>query len=145
MAEAAGTAIGIISFGLQLYTGLSEYLGAVKGRDEDLLQAKNNAKTLQCSLKAIGEAISKVNGNNALAQDAVEECKNSCEAELKALGTLLTDLKGPPVNPVGPFAKARSSMHKWSYPFKKKNITKLEDRLMSTNNVLKTALSALQL
>ncbi|RYC82459.1 hypothetical protein BFJ63_vAg14639 [Fusarium oxysporum f. sp. narcissi] len=145
MAEAAGTAIGIISFGLQLYTGLSEYLGAVKGRDEDLLQAKNNAKTLQCSLKAIGEAISKVNGNNALAQDAVEECKNSCKAELKALGTLLTDLKGPPVNPVGPFAKARSSMHKWSYPFKKKNIAKLEDRLMSTNNVLKTALSALQL
>ncbi|EMT74416.1 hypothetical protein FOC4_g10002530, partial [Fusarium odoratissimum] len=102
-------------------------------------------ENLQCSLKAIGEAISRVNGNNALAQDAVEECKNSCEAELKALGTLLTDLKGLPVNPAGPFAKARSSMHKWSYPFKKKNITKLEGRLMSTNNVLKTALSALQL
>ncbi|EXA34453.1 hypothetical protein FOQG_10434 [Fusarium oxysporum f. sp. raphani 54005] len=31
MAEAAGTAIGIVSFGIQLYIGLSEYLDAVKG------------------------------------------------------------------------------------------------------------------
>ncbi|KAF5687003.1 hypothetical protein FDENT_5558 [Fusarium denticulatum] len=145
MAEAAGTAIGIISFGLQLYTGLSEYLDAVKGRDEDLLQARNNAKTLQCSLKAIEDAMSKVNGDHTMAQDAVEECKTSCQAELKALHQLLRDLKGAPVGPAGPVSKARSSIHKWSYPFKRKSISRLEDRLKSANNVLKTALSTLQL
>ncbi|CVL11712.1 uncharacterized protein FPRN_14912 [Fusarium proliferatum] len=153
MAEAigvAGSVVGIVSFGLQVYTGLSEYLDAVKGRDEDLQQAKRYAKALLSSLKAIEEVISKVNGNNALtpdalAQDAVEECKDLCKAELQALGTLLENLKGPLVHHAEPFAKAKSSMHKWSYPFKKKSISKLEDRLMSTNNVLKTALSALQL
>ncbi|KAF5624603.1 uncharacterized protein FTJAE_10196 [Fusarium tjaetaba] len=144
MAEAAGTAIGIISFGLQLYTGLSEYLDAVKGREEDLLQAKNNAKTLQCSLKAIGDALSKVNGSS-MAQDAVEECKSSCESELHALNSLLNDLLGKPINSAGPICKAKSSMQKWSYPFKKKNIARVEERLKSANNVLKTALSALQL
>nr|RBR01068.1 hypothetical protein FVER53263_10557 [Fusarium verticillioides] len=145
MAEAAGTAIGIISFGLQLYTGLSEYLDAVKGRDEDLLQARNNAKTLQCSLKAIEDAMSKVNGDHAIAQDAVEECKSSCQAELKALHQLLRDLKGEAIGPAGPVSKVRSSIHKWSYPFKKKSINRLEERLKSANNVLKTALSTLQL
>ncbi|KAF5717148.1 hypothetical protein FMUND_5966 [Fusarium mundagurra] len=144
MAEAAGTAIGIISFGLQLYTGLSEYLDAVKGREEDLLQAKNNARTLQCSLKAIEDTMSQVNGN-AMAQDAVEECKSSCESELKALHELLNDLQGKPINPSDPVSKARGSMQKLSYPFKKKNIARLEERLKSANNVLKTALSALQL
>lgn len=153
MAEAigvAGSVVGIVSFGLQVYTGLSEYLDAVKGREEDLQQAKRYAKALLSSLKAIEEVISKVNGNNALtpdalAQDAVEECKDLCKAELQALGTLLENLKGPLVHHAEPFAKAKSSMHQWSYPFKKKSISKLEDRLMSTNNVLKTALSALQL
>ncbi|KAF5553203.1 hypothetical protein FNAPI_6808 [Fusarium napiforme] len=145
MAEAAGTAIGIISFGLQLYTGLSEYLDAVKGRDEDLLQARNNAKTLQCSLKAIEDAMSKVTGDHTIAQDAVEECKSSCQAELKALHQLLRDLKGTAVGPAGPVSKARGTIHKWSYPFKKKSINRLEERLKSTNNVLKTALSTLQL
>ncbi|KAF4501669.1 hypothetical protein FAGAP_2122 [Fusarium agapanthi] len=144
MAEAAGTAIGMISFGLQLYTGLSEYLDAVKGREEDLLQAKNNAKTLQCSLKAIEDTMSQVNGN-AMAQDAVEECKSSCESELKALHKLLNDLQGKPINPSDPVSKARSSMQKLTYPFKKKNIARLEERLKSANNVLNTALSALQL
>ncbi|KAF5598039.1 hypothetical protein FPCIR_3312 [Fusarium pseudocircinatum] len=144
MAEAAGTAIGIISFGLQLYTGLSEYLDAVKGREEDLLQAKNNATTLQYSLKAIEDTLSKVN-DNTIAQDAVEECKSSCESELTALHKLLNDLQGKPINPSDPVSKARSSMQKWSYPFKKKNIARLEERLKSANNVLKTALSALQL
>ncbi|KLP04221.1 uncharacterized protein FFB20_00728 [Fusarium fujikuroi] len=144
MAEAAGTAIGIISFGLQLYTGLSEYLDAVKGREEDLLQAKNNARTLQCSLKAIEDTMSQINGN-AIAQDAVEECKSSCESELKALHELLNNLQGKPINHSDPVSKAKSSIQKWSYPFKKKNIARLEERLKSANNVLKTALSALQL
>ncbi|KAF4442048.1 hypothetical protein FACUT_2271 [Fusarium acutatum] len=144
MAEGAGTAIGIISFGLQLYTGLSEYLDAVKGREEDLLQAKNNARTLQCSLKAIEDTLSKVNGNT-IVQDAVEECKSSCESELTALHKLLSDLQGKPINPADPISRAKSSMQKWSYPFKKKNIARLEERLKSANNVLKTALSALQL
>lgn len=144
MAEAAGTAIGIISFGLQLYTGLTEYLDAVKGREEDLLKAKNNAKTLNCSLKAIEDTLSKVNGGS-IAQDAVEECKSSCQSELDALYNLLNDLQGKPVNSADAISKARISMQKWSYPFKKKNIARLEERLESANNVLKTALSGLQL
>ncbi|KAF9771514.1 hypothetical protein IL306_010837 [Fusarium sp. DS 682] len=143
MAEALGTAVGVISLGLQLYAGLSEYLDAVQGRDEDLQQAKRYAKTLQCSLTAIEDAMSKVNGDNIMAQDAVEECTSSCITELKALETLIRDLKGAPTE--DPVAKATSSMRKWTYPFKKKNITKLEERLKSANDVLKTALSALQL
>jgi hypothetical protein len=140
-----GTAVGIVSFGLQLYTGISKYLDAVKGRDEDLQQAKQHANIFQASLKAIGEMIPKVKDDYATAKHVVEECKRSCEAELKALEALLKDLQGPLGLLDGPIAKVKGSMRKWSYPFKKNNITRLEERLESMNSFLKTALSTLQL
>ncbi|KAJ3535187.1 hypothetical protein NM208_g7235 [Fusarium decemcellulare] len=140
-----GTAVGIVSLGLQLYTGISDYLDAVKGRDDDLRQAKEYAKTLQASLRAIEDALTKTRNDCSAAKDAVEECKNSCEAELKALGALLKELQGPVVAPVDRIAQAKSSLRKWSYPFNKRDIAKLENRLISTNEILQTALMALQL
>ncbi|KAI6762490.1 hypothetical protein HG530_008470 [Fusarium avenaceum] len=140
-----GTAVGIVSFGLQLYTGVSEYLDAVKGREEDLRQANTYAKTLWTSLKSIEDATGNIDSHRTIPKDAVEECKVSCEIELKSLDSLLKDLRGSPVDPTSLASSAKSSMRKLSYPFKKKSITKLEEKLNSTNNVLKIALLALQL
>ncbi|KAF9771513.1 hypothetical protein IL306_010836, partial [Fusarium sp. DS 682] len=140
-----GTAVGIVSFGLQLYTGISEYLDAIKTRDEDLRQAYQYVKDLRTSLIAIEDAMNGINDHHTTAKNAVEECKTSCETELKALEKLLYDLKGSPVDPADGIAQAKSSIRKLSYPFKKKNISRLEERLNSTNNVLKMAMLALQL
>lgn len=140
-----GTAVGIVSFGLQLYTGVLEYLDAVKGQDEDLRQANTYAKTLCTSLKSIEDAMGNIDSHHTIPKDAVEECKISCEVELKSLDSLLKDLRGSPVDPTKLASSVRRSMRKLSYPFKKKSITKLEEKLNSTNNVLKIALLALQL
>ncbi|KAH6949205.1 hypothetical protein DER45DRAFT_600137 [Fusarium avenaceum] len=141
----AGTAVGIVSFGLQLYTGVSEYLDAVEGREEDLRQANTYAKTLWTSLKSIEDAMRNIDSHHTIPKDAVEECKASCEIELKSLDSVLKGLRGSPVNPANLASSVRSSVRKLSYPFKKKSITKLEEKLNSTNNVLKIALLALQL
>ncbi|KAF4471107.1 hypothetical protein FALBO_1974 [Fusarium albosuccineum] len=140
-----GTAVGIVSLGLQLYGGISDYLDAVKGRDEDLRHAKKHAKTLQASLRAIDDTIKNVKCDSTVAKDAAEECKSSCETELKALDTLLKDLQGPAIAPVDRIDQAKSSLRKWTYPFNKRDIAKLENRLSSTNGVLQTALMTLQM
>ncbi|KAH7246638.1 hypothetical protein BKA59DRAFT_395954 [Fusarium tricinctum] len=140
-----GTAVGIVSFGLQLYTGVSEYLDAVKGREEDLRQANTYAKTLWTSLKSIEDAMENIDSHHTIPKDAVEECKVSCEIELKSLDSLLKDLRESPVDAANRASSVKSSIRKLSYPFKKKSITKLEEKLNSTNNVLKIALLALQL
>ncbi|PNP84195.1 hypothetical protein FNYG_02883 [Fusarium nygamai] len=140
-----GTAIGVVSFGLQLYTGISQYLGAVKGRDEDLQRAKQYANAFQASLKVLGDTILKVNDEQAAAKSVIQDCKLSCEAELTALGALLNDLKGPQPLQDDPFSKVKGSLQKWSYPFKQRNLSRLEERLESTNSILKLSLSALQL
>ncbi|KAF5005546.1 hypothetical protein FDECE_8017 [Fusarium decemcellulare] len=140
-----GTAVGIVSLGLQLYTGISDYLDAVKGRDEDLRHAKELAKTLQASLRAIDDTMKNAKYDSTVAKDAVEECKSSCETEFKALGALLKHLQGPVIAPVDRIAQAKRSLQKWTYPFNKRDIVRLENRLSSTNGVLQTALMTLQM
>ncbi|CVL03497.1 uncharacterized protein FMAN_15162 [Fusarium mangiferae] len=94
-----GTAVRIVSFGLQLYTGISEYLDAVKGRDEDLQSAKQYAKMLRDNLVLIEVAISAIGSEYTMAKYAIEQGKSSCEIELKALEALLQELKKPLPDP----------------------------------------------
>ncbi|SCV48891.1 uncharacterized protein FFB14_10588 [Fusarium fujikuroi] len=140
-----GTAVGILSFGLQLYTGISEYLDAVKGRDEDLQSAKQYAKMLRDNLVSIEVAISAIGSEYTAARYAIERCKSSCETELKGLEVLLLELKGPMVEPNNRTEQVKNSLRKYSYPFNKKDIFRLQDRLSLTNNALHTAALALQL
>ncbi|KLO97436.1 Uncharacterized protein LW93_3414 [Fusarium fujikuroi] len=140
-----GTAIGVISFGLQLYTGITQYLDAVKGRDEDLQRAKQYVNAFQASLKVLGDTILKVNDEQAAAKHVVQDCKISCEAELTALDALLNDLKGPQIPSDDPISKVKGSLQKWSYPFKQRNLSRLEERLESANSIIKLSLSALHL
>ena len=140
-----GTAVGIVAFGLQLYKGISQYLDAVKGRDDDLGQARKHAKKLQITLNGIQCAIPRVKDGCAEAQEVVKECMSSCEVELRALEVLLDELQGPLVLEKEPFARARESIRKWSYPFRKGDIEKVEKKLNATNWVLQTALSVMQL
>ncbi|KAG4291750.1 hypothetical protein FPRO06_13003 [Fusarium proliferatum] len=140
-----GTAVGILSFGLELYTGISEYLDAVKGRDEDLQSARQYTKMLRDNLVSIEVAISAIGSEYTVARSAIEQCKSSCETELKGLEVLLLELKGPMVEPNSRTEQAKNSLRKFSYPFKKKDIARLQDRLSLTNNALHTAALALQL
>ncbi|KAG4262739.1 hypothetical protein FPRO03_10102 [Fusarium proliferatum] len=140
-----GTAVGMLSFGLQLYTGISEYLDAVKGRDEDLQSAKQYAKMLRDNLVSIEVAISAIGSEYTVARYAIEQCKSSCETELKGLEVLLLELKGPMVEPTNRTEQVKNSLRTFSYPFKKKDIARLQDRLSLTNNAFHTAALALQL
>ncbi|KAF5248220.1 hypothetical protein FANTH_6012 [Fusarium anthophilum] len=148
MAEPAGitgAAIGIVSFGLQLYTGISEYLDALKGRDKDLQFVKQHTGTLQDYLRSIEEALDTIGSDYTVARHAIERCKCSCEVELRGLETLLQELRAPFENRFNRTVKVKNSRRKFSYPFNKKSIVRLQERLNSTNNVLNMAILALQL
>ncbi|KAF5598053.1 hypothetical protein FPCIR_3326 [Fusarium pseudocircinatum] len=67
-----GTAIGIVSFGLQLYTGISKYLDAVKGRDEDLKYAKQHTNILRDYLSSLEETLQTIGSDSTVARHAVE-------------------------------------------------------------------------
>ncbi|KAG9494878.1 hypothetical protein J7337_013107 [Fusarium musae] len=125
-----GTAVGTVSFGLQLYSGISEYLDVVKGRDEDLQSAKEYVKILRDNLGLIEETIGAIGGEYTVARHAIEQFKYSCETELKGLEVLLQELKGPSADPTNRTEQVKNSIRKFSYPFEKQDITKLQDKFI---------------
>ncbi|EQB57837.1 hypothetical protein CGLO_01988 [Colletotrichum gloeosporioides Cg-14] len=139
----AGTAAGLVSLGLQLYGEISKYVKGVKGREEDLRAARQNAEILRKCLNAIKGATASTNTAQTASKDAVDECIASVKDELKQLEDLLTRLRGSeaPANTLS--AKARKKGRQLLYPFHKDSIVDLEKRLASTNDVLQTALHAL--
>lgn len=138
-----GTAAGLVSLGLQLYSEISKYIDAVKGRKRDLEAARRHAKMLQKCLTAIDEATSSTNTTLSASNDAVEACVIACRDELQGLESLVARLRGPTAPADTLSAKAREKGRQLFYPFRKDSIIELEKRLASTNDVLQTALHAL--
>ncbi|KAH0427141.1 hypothetical protein CcaCcLH18_09888 [Colletotrichum camelliae] len=139
----AGTAAGLVSLGLQLYGEISKYIKAVKGREEDLRAARQNAEVLRKCLNTIKGATASTNLTQTASKEAVDECVVSCKEELKQLEELLTRLRGSTVPADTLSAKVKAKGRQLMYPFHKDSIVDLEKRLASTNDVLQTALHAL--
>ncbi|KAF6820392.1 hypothetical protein CPLU01_12746 [Colletotrichum plurivorum] len=145
MAEPVGTAVGILSLGLQLYGTITKYLDAVKGRERDLVSAQYQAHTLRQCLSVIDSVVTQARETHAAASDAVEACISACETELRALEALVIRLQGPTTPAATISAKAKARVVKYAFPFHKDSILALEKRLLSTNQVLQTGLHALGL
>lgn len=145
MAEPVGTAVGVLSLGLQLYGTITKYLDAVKGRDRDLGSARHQAQTLRQCLSVIDSVVIQARKTHAVPSDAVEACILACETELKALQALVIRLQGPTTPAATISGKAKAKAIKYTFPFHKESMLELEKRLLSTNQVLQTGLHALGL
>jgi DNA repair exonuclease SbcCD ATPase subunit len=141
MAEPVGTVVGLASLGLQLYGAVSVYLDALETRSEDLKSARAQLETLRSSLTVIEAAIPRLEAldrGNAYATTAIMA---SCRRELNQLEELLQRLVDSPT----PIPRLKERMRKLAFPFHRKALIELEEKLERTNGALSTALSALQL
>jgi hypothetical protein len=77
--------------------------------------------------------------------DVVERYLHSCEYEIKRLGEILHELKEDK-SPSDSFNhKLQVQAGKLSYPFKQRNLCRLEDSVQKLNSILSTALQATEL
>jgi hypothetical protein len=140
-----GTAAGLVSLGLQVYGGIKNYLNAVQSRQEDIAGVCRQVHVLKDALDAIEGSIQSRSVNDHTSVSVAVSCLQSCEIELNALKTILSDLT------TSPLASARSTLRakikeekrKLTYPFQRSNIARLEERLRNVNLTLHTALHAL--
>jgi len=168
MAEAAGiagTAAGIVSLGIQLYSGISSYLEAIKGRKEDLAAVSRHLQSLRAAVRVLETAIPRLLTQHQAASDAVQHCLQNCNHQMKALEALFATLVDSPSlqstseprgeasqttsTPSGPsarvVAKLRDGKKKLSYPFERPKLEILEGRVRDVNATLKTAMLSLGL
>ncbi|KAF2973264.1 hypothetical protein GQX73_g287 [Xylaria multiplex] len=141
----AGLATGVISLGLQVAGGLTDYLDAVRGRSEDLKSAKQEATEMRDLLLTIQDLLPQVESNWPASATMVKRHVKSCHTELGALHALLSELSQPGPSGSGLRSRLVDTRKKLSYPFERSKINRLEERLAKVNSALQMALQVTEL
>lgn len=141
----AASVAGLVSLGLQVYSGVSTYLDAVQGRDDDLESARQNAKNLEETLRFIEQSIPRLQANHQIHVVTISKCVQSCRIQLTSLQDLLHKLGASP-NLSGSFRDdVRDRKKKLAYPFHRSNLDRLESQLGKVYGTLQTALQVLEM
>ena len=137
-----GTAAGLVSLGLQLYGGLSDYIDGVKCSREEIVSAARRLESFKDCLHAIESALPGLHSLEGL--PSVIRCIRLCEEQMAELATLLGEVME---QPLGGQLRDRIARQKQKlvYPFRREKLRRLEDRLNSLNSTLSTAVQGLHL
>lgn len=144
MAEAlgvAGSAVGIVSLGVQISQGLLSYYGDWKDRDAEILRMYEAADDLSHIFKFLKVALS----SNTVGFDIVnivEKCIISCESGVLKLEQKLGKLRR--LGEIGLPGRLHDQARRALYPFKVKSLTKLSAIVNDLRGNLGLALGTLQ-
>ncbi|KAI8948055.1 hypothetical protein F4801DRAFT_592137 [Xylaria longipes] len=136
----AGLVTSVISLGLQVAGGLSDYLKGMKGREEELSSAKRRVDTMKDLLLTIQDLLPRMKNSWPTSATSIERHVQTCNTEISALFALLTELSQPASSGSGIRLKLAEQKQKLSYPFNRTHLSHLEERLVKVNNALQTAL-----
>ncbi|KAK6421215.1 hypothetical protein LTR81_005891 [Elasticomyces elasticus] len=142
MAEIAGSAVGVVSLGIQVCQGLLQYYGDWKGYHKDIEASHKAVQGLTETFVLLAQVL---NGNVAVNDDQrrnVENCVASCEDSVGHLKDRLAELRKHE-HPTAFREKVKASGSRLLYPFKKESLDVLRklvqeilQRLMLAMNVL---------
>lgn len=139
-----GTAVGIVSLGLQMYDSLKNYVDDVKGRDTYVSKTLANLECLQQSLDSINSIIPNLEREHLSSTQAVATALQRCEAELKALEEEVQK-HAPAATPSDRKGKMKETRKKLTFPFAKSELENLASRIDRLNSLLSLALQELEL
>ncbi|KAJ6133089.1 hypothetical protein N7471_008304 [Penicillium samsonianum] len=138
MAELAGTAVGIISLGLQVCQGIVSYSQAWRGFDEDIQNTRNKAKALHMLLKTLRETIEELHHTRPEVASDLEGKAMSMHSSIEKLRKIVDRFK-PARSEAFP-EKVRAQLKKSVYYFQKDTLKDIQNHLDQIQNVLQTSL-----
>ncbi|KAI0448414.1 hypothetical protein F5B21DRAFT_497590 [Xylaria acuta] len=141
----AGLIVSVISVGIEVTGSLSNYLDAVKAREEELRSAKRQATDMAGLLSTIKDLIPQVESSSPASATTIGHHVKSCDTELRDLRALLSELLQPVPSGSGIRLKVAETKMKLTYPFNRSHVSRLEGRLSKVNSTLQTALGVVQL
>ncbi|KAK5635392.1 hypothetical protein RRF57_011104 [Xylaria bambusicola] len=148
MAEAFGitaSVAGILSLGLELFKGINIYIGAVRGRDEEVGAIRRQIKTFQGSLEILKGALQDLDMKHQTAGNIVKAALEAGELELKTLKDFMDKLTDSTSQSQSIESILKHASKKLAYPFHEKNLETLQQRLDRANVSLDAAIRALDL
>lgn len=142
-----GTAVGVASLAIQLSSGISSYIDALRCREEDLKSIKRRFQSFRASIAAI-EAIEQRLCSESLTippQLPLVKCIQVCKDELVALTNFWEKFNQQTSRTTGFGDRIRVKAWEISYPFCRDDLSRLEARLGQATQILNTSLQTIQL
>lgn len=145
MAEVLGTTIGVVSLGFQICDKITEYIHDFNTRDEQLGNVLRRAQHVKHLLGLLERLARDLASSQPEASHAVTAQIVACAQELEALRDFARDL-APTARPADDRReKMRERAKRYTFPFSRADIGKLEMRLEKASQTLSLAVDCLQL
>ena len=147
MAEAfgvAGSAVGVISLGMQVCQGLLAYYDSWRGCHQDIENTSKSIASLTDTLELVSRVVKDKKGQGDPIEQQISSIVVRCLTAIEALSEELKRFeKYPESADIG--SKIKSHMRRLYYPFKESTLSKLRDSVQDVRDDLVPALSVLQL
>ena len=142
MAELAGTAVGVISLGIQVCQGLVGYYGSWKDAPKDVARICQSIRSLEEMLNVVKTAV-KDNGVASQAESGIQSGIDSLAtsiAELQIQLIKVQEINGPSI-----WSKVHGHGRRLLYPFREGTLLKLDGIFAEMRENLRFALDVRQL
>ncbi|KAK8067734.1 hypothetical protein PG996_006846 [Apiospora saccharicola] len=137
----AGLAAGLVSLGLQLTGGITNYLDAVKCRGKELASARGHNDSLRQTIAVLEATVAKTQIPQPASFQIVDHALKPTKTQLKALEDLVDDLAGCDTGTWK--SKLSNKSRKLWYAFDRSKIQQLATQLSQANMTLSIALQVL--
>jgi ankyrin repeat domain-containing protein 50 len=140
--SAAGSAVGVISLGLQVCQGLMQYYGTWKDGRQDISRMCKLVDSLADILNALKQSLEKgslVGDVVDMVQGSVQACTDSI-LELQEELTRVQAIKGSSIR-----SKLHDQGRRLLYPFRESTLLKLKEIVLDIRDNLTVAVQALHL
>lgn len=144
MADVLGTAVGVISLGLQVTQGISSYYSSFRDQIVEINSITQKAEVLEASLAILQTSLPNLRADHATSTAQVQLAITSCRDGMRRLDEILQKFRANP-NPTGKREKIQALSNKAKYPFRQDTLQNLAGIVGGLQDNLNTALAILQL
>ncbi|KAK4153833.1 hypothetical protein C8A00DRAFT_33444 [Chaetomidium leptoderma] len=139
----AGSAVGVVSLGIQVCQGLVFYLRSIRGRQQELANDLREVRNLISVFHSLNDVLPRLAQQPCADRDAVviRQCLLDCEEQLVSLQLLVVKLQGP-TNPGDIKGKMKEAGRAVLYPFREGELASIRRCLQRLLNNLSLALNA---
>ncbi|CZR32043.1 uncharacterized protein FPRO_02076 [Fusarium proliferatum ET1] len=141
----AGLALAVVSLGLQVTGGITDYFDSLKSRDQDIASIIQQNDTLKKTLQVIESSISRFQNDHRTATEALRQFLDSSNDELKVLEGMVATLTTNDQGATDRRTKARNKGKKLLYPFHRPKLEQMATKLHHINATLQLGLQSLGL
>lgn len=140
----AGSAVGIISLGIQVFQGLYDYIGSVQSRDKDLATASEHIKNLIGIFQALNDLVAKFQqlpNPNSKAIHSLQKCVQDSKQGIEELRVLLESLQNAPANNMK--AKLKNAGKLLAFGVRREDLLRMQDKVLALTTTSDFALQVI--